>query len=132
MDQETLVSAYLTPEMIQAGRDLIKELDRHKFPAKAALWLYEEELDRWSLVIATPHLRSMGPLKSYRSVQRVLSKIETPIELSSVSLVDTKDRLIKGLSTPFLRRAAAAGLRLSHAIISGRVVDDAYIYRVAA
>lgn len=126
------MSDYLAPEMIQAGRDLIQELDRHKFPAKAVLWLYEEELDRWSLVIATPYLRSMGPLKSYRSVQKVLSKFETPIDLGSVSLVDTKDRLIKGLSTPFLRRAAASGLRLSHAIISGRVIDDAYIYRVAA
>jgi len=125
------VSAQLTPEMIQAGKHLIEELDRHKFLAKTALWLYEEEVDRWSLVIATPHRRSMGPLKSYRSVQKVLSGIETTLDLGSISLVDTKDRLIKGLSTPFRRRADAAGYRLSHAIISGRVVD-AYIYRIAA
>jgi hypothetical protein len=126
------VSTQLTPAMIQAGMDLIQELDRHKFPAKVALWLYAEELDRWSLVIATPHLRSMGPLKNYRSVQKAMSKIETPIDLSVVSLVDTRDRLIRGLSTPFRRRAAASGVRLSHTIISGRVIDDAYIYRVAA
>lgn len=126
------MSAQLTPEMIQAGKDLIQELDRHKFPAQAALWLYAEERDRWRLVIATPHRRSMGPLKSYRSVQKVLSKIETSIDLSSISLVDTQDRLIKGLSTPLRRRAAASGVRLSHTIISGQVIDDAYIYRVAA
>lgn len=126
------MSTQLTSEMIQAGEDLIRELDRHKFSAKTALWLYAEEPDRWRLVIATPHRRSLGPLKSYKAVQRVLSKIDSPIDLSSISLVDTKDRMIKGLSTPFPSRAAASGVRLSHIIIAGKVIDDAYIYRVAA
>lgn len=125
------MSAQLTSDMIEAGKELILELDRHKFPAKAAFWLYTEERDRWHLVIATPHLRSMGPLKNYKALHKVMSRIESPIELSSVSIVDTKDRLIKGLSTPFRRPADAAGFRLTHAIISGRVVDDSYIYRVA-
>lgn len=126
------MSVQLTSEMIQAGEDLIRALDRHKFSAKTALWLYTEEQDRWRLIIATPHRRLMGPLKSYKAVDRVLSKIDTPIDLSSVSLVDTKDRMIKGLSAPFPTRAAARGFRLSHAIIAGRVIDDAYIYRIAA
>jgi len=126
------VSVQLTSDMVQAGEDLIRELDRAKFSAKTALWLYEEERDRWSLVIATPQRRQMGPLRSYRAVDRVLSKINSPIDLSSISLVDTKDRMIKGLSAPFPSRAAAAGFRLSHTIIAGRVIDDAYIYRVAA
>jgi hypothetical protein len=117
--------------MIQAGRDLIQELDRHRFPAKTALWLYEEERDRWSLVIATPYFRAIGPLKSYRAVQKVLSKFEAPIELESVTLVDTKNRLIEGLSTPSRRRRVAASkLRLSHTFINGRAVDEAYIYRM--
>jgi hypothetical protein len=132
LDQETLVTAQLTTEMLQAGEDLLRELDRHKFPAKTALWLYKEESDVWRLVIATPHLRSMGPLKNYKSVQKVMSKIETPLKLRSVALVDTKDRLIKGLSTPVRRRASVSGVRLSHAFIGGRFVEDAYIYRVAA
>lgn len=124
------MSAQLTSEMIQAGEELLRELDRHKFPAKTALWLYKEESDRWRLVIATPHLRSMGPLKNYKSVQKVMSKIETPLTLRYVALVDTKDRLIKGLATR--RRASVSGVRLSHAYVGGRFIEDAYIYRVAA
>jgi hypothetical protein len=123
--------AWLTPEMLRAGEDLLRELDRHKFPARAALWLYKEEPDEWRLVIATPHLRSMGPLRNYKSVQRVIAKIETPLKLRSVALVDTRDRMIKGLSTPLLRRAAASGVRLSHTVIGGRYIEEAYVYRVA-
>jgi hypothetical protein len=126
------VTAQLTSEMVQAGEHLLRELDRHKFPAKTALWLYQEEPDEWSLVIATPHLRSVGPLKIAKSVQKVISRSETSIRLSSLALVDTKDRLIKGLSTSFGKRAAASGVRLSHAFIGGRFIEDAYIYRVAA
>lgn len=126
------MSAQLTSEMVKAGEDLIRELDRSKFSAKTALWLYEEERDRWSLVIATPQRRQIGPLKCYMAVDKVLSKIDSPIELSSIWLVDTKDRMIKGLSTPFPTRAAARGYRLSHAIIAGRLIDDAYIYRLTA
>lgn len=126
------MTAQLTSEMVQAGGDLLRELDRHNFPARAALWLYKEEPDEWRLVIATPHLRSMGPLKNYKSVQRVIAKIETPLKLRSVALVDTRDRMIKGLATTLPRRAAASGVRLSHTVIGGRYVEDAYVYRVAA
>lgn len=126
------MTAQLTSEMVQAGEDLLRELDRHKFPAKAALWLYKEEPDEWRLVIATPHLRSMGPLKNYKSVQKVIAKFETPIKLRSVALVDTRDRMIKGLWTSSRRRAAVSGVRLSHTVVGGRLIEDAYIYRVAA
>lgn len=126
------MSAQLTSEMVEAGENLLRELDRHKFPAKTVLWLYEDERDEWSLVIATPHLRSMGPLKNYKSVQKVMRKIETPLTLPSVALVDTKDRFIKELKTRTRRRAAASAVRLSHAYIGGRFIEDAYIYRVAA
>jgi hypothetical protein len=34
--------ASLTSEVIQAGENLIRALDRHKFSVKTALWLYTE------------------------------------------------------------------------------------------
>lgn len=126
------MSAQLTSEMLQAGEDLVRELDRREFPTKAALWLYIEEPNEWRLVIATPNRRSVGPLKSYKSLLQVMSKIETPIRFSSVALVDAKDSLIKGLSKSFGARSVAGGVRLSHSIINGRFIEDAYVYRVAA
>ena len=92
--------------MLQAGEDLVRDLNRRKFTTKAAVWLYMEEPDEW--------------------------RFGTPIDLTSMALVDTKDSLVKGLSRSLRARSGTAGMRLSHSIINGRFVEDAYIYRVAA
>ena len=126
------MSAQLTSEMLQAGEDLVRDLNRRKVTTKAAVWLYMEEPDEWRFVIATPHQRSMGLLPAYEWLQELMSKIGTPIDLTSMALVDTKDSLVKGLSKSLRARSGTAGMRLSHSIINGRFVEDAYIYRVAA
>jgi hypothetical protein len=113
VDQETLVSASLTSEMREAGENLLQELDRRKFPAKAAFWLYSTERDDWRLVIATPQRRALGSLKSYKSLQQVISKMDTPIRLRFVRLLDTKDSLIKSLSTVVGRSASFGNATVS-------------------
>lgn len=126
------MSTPLTSEMRAAGENLIHELDRRKFPAKAAFWLYETEGDDWRLMIATPQLRSVGPRKLYKSVQQAIAKIDTPIRTSSVFLLDTKDPFIKRLSTAIGRGPGVSGMRFSRNSINGRFIEDAYIYRMAA
>ena len=74
-------------ELREAGANLLIELHRRKFPAKAAFWLYSAECDDWTLVIATPQRRALSPLKSYKSLQRTMSKIETSIPICSIKLV---------------------------------------------
>lgn len=122
----------LTSEMREAGEKLIHELDRLKFPAKAAFWLYETEADEWRLVIATPQLRTVGPRKLYKSVQQAIAKIDMPIRTSSVFLLDTKDAFIKRLSTAVGRGSRVSGMRFSRNAINGHFIEDAYIYRMAA
>lgn len=126
------MSASLTSEMREAGENLLQELDRRKFPAKAAFWLYSTERDDWRLVIATPQRRALGSLKSYKSLQQVISKMDTPIRLRFVRLLDTKDSLIKSLSTAVGSGPRVSGMRLSHSAIRGHFIEDAYIYRMAA
>ena len=126
------MSASLTSEMREAGENLLQELDRRKFPAKAAFWLYSTERDDWRLVIATPQRRSLGSLKSYKSLQQVISKMDTPIRLRFVRLLDTKDSFIKSLSTVVGSGPRVSGMRLSHSAIHGHFIEDAYIYRMAA
>jgi hypothetical protein len=57
-----VVKANLTSEMIDAGRELLEALDRAKFRARACFWFYFPESDRWRFVVASPEVRSRGPL----------------------------------------------------------------------
>ena len=122
----------LTSEMREAGENLVRELDRRKFLARAALWLYSSEVNDWRLVIATPQLHSTGPRKIYKALQLIISRMETPIQLGSVALVDAKDPLIKLLSTAVNTGTGVSGIRFSGNTINGHFIEDAYIYRIAA
>jgi len=129
MAEETLVNAALTPEMRAAGEALVRELDRRKFLAKAALWLYEAEREEWRLVIATPQ---RGPKRMYKTVQQAIATTESPIRLSSVTVRDTNHPLIRALSSSIGRGAGVSGTRISRNGVDGYFIEDAYIYRLAA
>lgn len=49
MDNKLLVDKY-----IKEGKMLLKNLDKNKFPVKAALWLYDSNNNNWKYLIATP------------------------------------------------------------------------------
>ena len=75
----------------------------------------------------------VGPKNAYRTVQQVIASMANlPITLSSVSLLDTNDPLIKGLSSAVGTGRHLAGVRFSHSGVGGHYIEDAYIYRVAA
>lgn len=122
----------LTEEMRSAGESLVRELDRRKFSAKAAFWLYATEQNDWRLVVATPQVRTFGPKKIYKMLQQTIAKMDSPLKLSSIELVDTKDPLIRSLSSAIRTGGDISGIRLSQDTINGHFIDDAYIYRMAA
>src|SRR5450755_4268964 len=111
MDPEILVSSPFTPEMKEAGEALVRELDGRHFLARAVFWLYFSEQHDWRLVIATPHVRLEGPKKLYRSLQKVLPKIQGSLKLSSIALLDTKDPLISLLSSAVHTGDGISGIR---------------------
>jgi hypothetical protein len=126
MAQETLVDRY-----IDAGRQLIQDLDQVGFPVVAALWNFLPEEDEWRLLIASPQVNELGPLAAYKAVQEVL--LQSPIGLTvlDVSVVGPDEPLITDLRisagtdpAPFL-----GGTSLHRTVIGNVYVAKAYVYR---
>ena len=125
------MTAQLTEEMLNAGANVVRLLDKRGFLLRAALWFYLSETDEWRLFLGTPEVRTKGPKKLYRQIQGMLAKGEDVVPLSSVVLVDSQDSLVQLLGS-VVKIDDLGGFRFSRNTIGGRFIDDAYIYRLAA
>ena len=133
MVTETLVKEALLSEMILAGADLIRHLDKAKFSVSAALWLYLPESGMWRLVIASPEVGVIGPKKAYKKIQSVAARIplDVPrVSLNDITVIEAKDALIASLQTALNPGNGVSGLRLTRTVLNGLFIEDAYIYRM--
>ncbi len=133
MDTQVVVKEQLSTEMIDAGRELIKQLAAIKFHVDAALWLYLADNNTWRFVIANPEVGSHGPKRAYSQVQLASSRIaqDVPqIGLREITVVDSSDPLISLMRKAIPSANAQDGVRLSHSMIHGTLVEDAYLYKI--
>jgi len=63
----------LVSDLLAEGQRLLEALARNRFPMVAALWSYFPESMEWRLVIVSPVVDRIGPLRAYRRIQRVLA-----------------------------------------------------------
>jgi hypothetical protein len=127
------VKDQFTDEMREAGANLLRELDERNFDARAALWFYLPDKSEWRLLLATPKTRTDGPKKLYKQLQAILLRAHSPLQLSSLTLIDSKDPLVRLLAGAIKTSDKGInGIRFSRNTVNGRFIDDAYIYRVAA
>lgn len=132
MAQEIMVKDSLSKEMIAAGEELMRLLDKLRLDIDAALWLYDPENNSWKFIVASPEVKAKGPKKVYKQVQSALSKIvgsREDFSLKDVAVRDSKDSFIQLLRNGF-RTVDGQPFRLSHGVIKGVPVGDAYIYRL--
>lgn len=96
-----MVKDSLTQEMIDAGKELIKELDRTGLNVTTSLWLYLTDLNTYRLIVASPQVGKDGPLKVIKKIQTVLSKMAKKstkyIPLEHISVVEDADSLSEGV-----------------------------------
>jgi len=133
MDTQVVVKEGLSAEMIKAGKELVHQLDKIKFTVHAALWLYLPDVNTWRFIIANPEVNTHGPTRAYRKIQNALSRIPQgipQIELREVTVVDTNDPLISLMRMGNSTGSEIAGIRFSHNVINGTLIEDAYIYRM--
>lgn len=119
---------------IRVGEGLIEALDAAGFPVQAALWFYLSDPGEWRLIVASPLTDKDGPRGAYEQVQSVLTKLRPPLDisLSDISVVGSKDELIKLLRQAIGTGSGISGIRFTRNTINGVFIEDAYIYRLAS
>ncbi len=133
MAEETLVKEPLTPEMIEAGKELTKQLDTSDLKVVSSFWLFVAEANEWRLVVASPQLDREGPKKTYAKIQDVLGQKLNQVSglnLKNITLLSPGDPLIKSLRTAIRTGTEVSGIRFSRNRINNTFIEDAYIYRL--
>ena len=127
MDSTTLV----TPD-IPVGRRITEALDSAAIPLTASLWFFDPDASEWRLIVASPQVDEIGPLKMYGLIQKVLKKLINQIDLPlrKISAVSPNDPLIRLLRSAVKTGTGISGIRFTHNTINGVFVEDAYIYRL--
>jgi len=133
MVTEVVVKESLSSEMISAGAELTRQLAETRFIVSASLWLYIPETNTWRFIVASPEVSAQGPKKVYQQVQSVISKMpeEQPkIPLKDVTVIDSNDPLVSLLRVAIRTGDGISGIRVTHNVINGVLIEDAYIYRI--
>lgn len=124
MDKTVLVG----PD-IEEGRKLLDLLHAKEVRVNAALWQRDEVFGRWSLVIVTPLVDTLGLRETYRRLVEILAEAPQPpkIDLLNVSLFTPKASFYKSLHRE-LRRAK--NLAVSKQPVGDQYVEEGFIYFV--
>ena len=137
MAKEILVGELLTEEMLEAGRRLLADV-KQPLEVVAAFWLYFPEPEEWRLALVTPRVDTDGPLELYTLLgDQIYTGDERArvygLELSNLTVLSPRDRLVEGLidSNRNYRKAAGRDLpeqRLRGIYLDGSYVPDLYLY----
>jgi hypothetical protein len=132
-----MAEAALVDADIELGRQVVEALDAEP-PASglrptAAFWFLFPEESTWRLVLALPAATTKPPQEVYGElldvVQRALPYADVPMDAIGVAP--------PGLPLIQLLRGAiqttgdsVSGIRFSHNVINGHLIEDAYVYRL--
>ena len=134
MAEELLVGEQLTPDMIESGATLVKALDKLNLSVKGAFWLLIPDEHVWRLMLALPEVRSIGPKAVYEKIGSVLERFPSnmaSVGVKDISVVEEEMPLFQSLRAAMPTGPGISGVRLSRSVINGKLVEGAYLYRVA-
>lgn len=129
-----MVKTTLVEHDIEDGGRLIQALDKNGFVVQSAFWYLLPDETEWRLLIASPVVERDGPKKAYQRIQSALGRMDpsAALELQNISVVSTKDPLVRLLGRALRTGPGISGIRFSRNTIDGTFVEDAYIYRLQA
>ncbi|MED3600996.1 hypothetical protein P5641_07980 [Bacillus subtilis] len=127
-----MVKNSLVENDIKDGAKLISKLDQSGLDITVALWLYQEDLDEWRLVISSPKLAEERLRMAYRKVFKILDEMGyTNIKSQDISIIRPSNRLIQSLDLALDQKPQSLdqGIKVS-GTFNGIYIEDAYIYRL--
>jgi hypothetical protein len=133
MAHDTVVKESLSEEMIRAGTNLVKELDRRDWSVAAALWFYFSDMNQWKLLLASSEVARKGPREAYTIIQEALAQVTEegqPVTLTDIAVLEPSHGLLQLLSGAVSTGGGISGIRFARNVIDGHFIDDAYIYRM--
>lgn len=126
-----MVTTSLVDKYKEEGRRLLLALDDAGVDITAAFWFYQTDKERWRLLLAMPIVATKGPRAGYERILEVLSAHpEIQLDLTDITVLSPSDRLPQLLKTAVRTDSTIAGIALSHDVINGTYIEDAYIYRI--
>jgi hypothetical protein len=131
MAEEILVRNTLTKEMLEAGKGLIRDLDKAKFMVNTAMWLFFPESDTWKLIIVSPEVKKIGPTKVYEKIGNVISKMssERRIALKDISVMRYDDPFISSIRSRIKTGKKVAEISIVSTPVNSHYIEDGLIYR---
>lgn len=130
-----MVEATLDKDRIEAGEALVRELDEQGLRPDAAFWLYDSEAQGWKLVLAEAKLKEAGPKQLYRDIQRRLAELpdehQSFLTLADIAVAAPDSPIVLLLKTAIRTGPGISGIRFTNNVINGKLIEDAYIYRVS-
>ena len=133
MAEDVVVKEALTPEMTEAGKSLLKELDASGWHPAASLWLFVPEAGQWRLLLADTELGATGPKTAYSQVLKALRQISVPdsaLSLRDIGVIGPDHPLLRVLRSAIKMGPGIGGMRFSKNVVNGYYIEDAYIYRL--
>jgi len=129
-----MVEADLNKQLIEAGAKLVQSLDRKGLSPDAAFWLYSSDNKAWRLFLVEAKLGEAGPKGVYRQIQKVMKELPEEsqvLSLSDIGLLRSDAPFVQRLRTAFRKGRNVPGTRLMNNVVNGKLIEDAYIYRIA-
>ena len=131
--EKVIAKEPLTKEMIEAGANVLRHLNKANFDVQAALWIYRLGSNSWRLVFALPEVEKDGPLKSYTKIRRILSQIpdtQPRLNLSDIKVSETNNGLITALRSGNSLANREFPQHVYHVGGNDHHVDEGYIYQL--
>ena len=132
-----MASPALVDTNISFGRELIGALDAEPpetgLRPSAAFWFYVADDETWRLVLSLPALEQHPPQEVYRRIIDVVNRRlgSSDVPMDDIGLAHPDMPLLRLLrSAVRTGEDAIAGIRFTHNVINGELIDDAYIYRL--
>src|SRR5437879_2992743 len=104
-----MVKTFLVGLDIERGTEILRALDASKYPYSVALWRFEEDEDRWDLVLGTPLYDKLGLREAYRRLLEAIHDSGLALGDIPLRLMGNRNSFVRSLRKIFGKAASVEG-----------------------